>query len=336
MPSTSIHQLRLHRPVAIAAAIVAALAGAPAAQAQSSATMYGLIDMSAGSFQSPGNASKKAVESGNMSTSYWGIKGAEDLGGGLSAQFVLESFMRNDTGLPGRFNSDAFFARNSWVGLAGQFGSVTLGRNTTSLFVNTLVFNAFGDSFGFSPTIRHYFTSGVSQVSGDTGWSDSVKYNSPKFGGLSFNATVAAGEGNGGRNLAGSAMYFDGPLGLGLAWQKVEKGATDPDTTTWQASGSYKLGDAKLFAQYGVISNKTTDIDYKLTDLGGEYALGLGKVLLQWGHISPDSGPSKTTVSLGYDYQMSKRTDVYAVYMSEHKSGLSNGSSYAVGVRHRF
>ena len=156
---------------ALGAGALVALAGA--AHAQSSVSLYGLLDMSVGRFQAPGAAASKGVDSGNMSTSYFGLKGNEDLGGGLGAVFAIESFLRGDTGASGRFNGDVFWARSAYVGLSSNsLGTVTMGRNTTSLFVNTLIFNAFGDSFGFSPSIRHTFTSGT--VTGDTGWADSI------------------------------------------------------------------------------------------------------------------------------------------------------------------
>lgn len=319
----------------LAAGALAALAGA--AQAQSSVSLYGLVDMSVGRFQAPGAAAVKGVDSGNMSTSFFGLKGTEDLGGGLGAVFAIESFMRNDTGAAGRFNGDTFWARSAYVGLnSSSMGTLTLGRNTTSLFVNTLIFNAFGDSFGFSPSIRHTFTSGT--VTGDTGWSDSIKYSSPKFGGASFTAHVAADDENvagSGRNTGFSGLYFGGALGLGFAWQKVEKGTAN-DTTAWQLGGSYAFGGTKVFAQYGSVDNDTTGNDYKITGLGGSIGMGAGAILLQWGRIAPGTGSDRTTFSLGYDYNVSKRTDLYAVYMSDKIDGLSSGSSYAAGIRHRF
>lgn len=319
----------------LAAGALTALAGA--AQAQSSVQLYGLVDMSVGRFQAPGAAAVKGVDSGNMSTSFFGFKGTEDLGSGLGAVFALESFMRSDTGASGRFNGDTFWARSAYVGLASSsLGTVTLGRNTTSLFVNTLVFNAFGDSFGFSPSIRHTFTSGT--VTGDSGWSDSIKYTSPRFGGASFTAHVAADDENvagSGRNTGFSGLYFGGPLGLGFAWQKVKKGTAN-DTTSWQLGGSYALGGTKLFAQYGSVDNDTTGADFKITGLGASVGMGAGAFLAQWGRISPSAGSDRTTFTLGYDHNLSKRTDVYAVYMSDKIDGLSSGNNLAVGIRHRF
>lgn len=315
------------------------LAAAASASAQSGAgvSLYGLVDLSVGRSQSPGGIATKGIDSGKMTTSYWGVKGTEDLGGGMSAVFALESFMRSDTGAAGRFNADTMWARNAYVGLGSKAGQVTVGRNTTSLFVQTLMFNAFGDSFGFSPAIRQYFTS--STVSGDTGWSDSVRYLSPRFGGTSFSLHGALGEGNGGRNLGASVNHGAGPLAVAGAWQRVEKGATVDDTTTWQLAGSYDFGPAKLFAQYGRVKNKTAPNtnDYAITGLGASVSAGsTGKVLVQYGRVSPDTGARLTTFTAGYDYFLSKRTDVYAAWMSERRTGTSNGTTYGAGIRHRF
>lgn len=323
-----------HRLTRLAAACGLALLATGAAHAQSSVQLNGLLDLSVGRTQAPGGTATKGVDSGKMTTSYVGVKGSEDLGGGLSAVFVLEHFLRADTGAAGRFDADTFWARNAYVGVGGSVGTLTLGRNTTSLFVQTLIFNAIGDSFGYSPAIRHYFTSGT--VSGDTGWSDSAKYTSPRFGGATFTLHGAAGEGNGGRNSGASALYFGGPFAAGLAWQQVEKGAGVTDTTTWQLAGSYDFQAAKLFAQYGTVDDDNANTSADITGLGVAVPLGAGKVLLQWGRISPDVGAKRTTTTLGYDHNLSKRTDVYVMFMADKISGLSTGNNASVGVRHRF
>ncbi|MDT7834825.1 porin [Aquabacterium sp. OR-4] len=320
------------RPL-MAALALAAVAGGAAAQ--SSVTIFGLVDLSAGRTQAPGGAAVKGVESGKMTTSYWGLRGQEDLGGGLFGVFSLESFMRSDTGAPGRFDGDGFWARNSFVGLRNELGTLTLGRNTTSLFVQTLQFNALGDSFGYSPSIRHYFTSGT--TTGDTGWSDSVKYVSPKLGGFTATAMGALGEGNGGRNMSLAGHYGAGDLALGATWQKVDKGASVADTTTWQLAGSYAFGPVRLFGQYGEVDNRSTRVDYTIAGLGAAWAVtGQGSLLLQVGRVKPATGAKRGTVSGGYDYYLSKRTDLYAVVMSDRLSGAKNGTSYSVGGRHRF
>ena len=318
----------------LATAIFCAVGASPVVQAQSSVTVFGLVDASVGRFQAPGGTSITAVESGKMTTSNWGIRGSEDLGGGLKASFSIESFFRADVGAVGRFNGDPMFTRSAWVGLSGGFGSVNLGRNTTSLFQNVLRFNAFGDSFGFSPSIRHYFSSNT--ATGDTGWSDSIKYVSPNFGGLFLTLHAAAKETDGGYNKGASATYSGGPLGLSATWQKVEKGATVNDTDTWSLGGSYDFKVIRVFAQYGDVDNDTVVNTFKISGLGASVPIGAGSALLQWGQVKPDTGAKRDTLSVGYDYFLSKRTDVYAVFMNDKLSGVSAGKNYGLGIRHRF
>lgn len=318
-----------------------ALSALGAAQAQSSVTTYGLIDVSFGSTKAPGGITQTTVDSGKLTTSYVGFRGGEDLGGGLSAVFKLEQFLRADTGDQGRFTGDAMWSRNAYVGLSSKdYGTITLGRNTTPLFVATLSFNAFGDSFGYSPSIRHYFTSGT--VTGDSGWSDSVLYNSPSFGGFKFGLAAATKESAGGTSNGGNWSvdlgYSGGPLAAALVVQDVKKDGTTPlaDTRTWQLSGSYDFGVAKTFAQVGKVDNRTTAMTWRLSSIGARVPVGAGAVLAQWGRLAPETGAGRNTLSLGYSHSLSKRTELYVVGMRDKLDGLSAGSSYSVGVRHRF
>lgn len=318
------------------ASLVLAACGATQAQ---SINITGLLDLSIGSAKAPGAANAtKGVDSGRMTTSWIGLNGSEDLGGGLSALWRMEHFLQADTGSAGRFNGDAFWARNSFVGLSSQaLGTVTLGRNTTALFVTTLVNNAFGDAFGFSPSIRHYFTSGT--VTGDTGWSDSIAYYSPKFGGLSFGAAAALKETSNGGNWSANVGYAAGPLSAAVVMQEVKKDGASAvaDTRTWQLAGTYALTDGlKLFGQFGQVDNLSTGADYRISGAGVRAVMGLGALLAQYGHVSADVGGNRNTFSLGYDHFLSKRTDLYAVMMSDKQAGKSGGSAYAVGMRHRF
>lgn len=332
----------MNRSSAFRCALIAAstaLALPATALAQTSVTLAGLLDISAGQSKPAGNPNKTwNVDNGQMTTSWFGVSGTEDLGGGLSALFTVQSFMRADTGASGRFGADTFWARNAFVGLAStSFGRVTIGRNTTPFFVTTLSFNPFGDSFGYSPSIRHYFTSGT--LTGDSGWSDSVLYTTPKIGGATAQLFVAAGEaGSNGRNHGVNLRWGAGALDTAFSWQDVKKdGATAvADTKSWQAAATYDFGVAKLFGQFGNVANKTTGNEYDITGLGASVPVGNGKVLAQWGQIKPETGAKRKTFSAGYDYFLSKRTDLYAVAMSDKVDGLSSGSAFSIGVRHRY
>lgn len=333
----------------LALACLAALCGN--AHAQSSVTLYGLVDVSAGSFQTAGNAKTKAVENGKMTTSYIGFRGIEDLGGGLSAKFTLESFLRADVGASGRSATDPFWARTASVGLAhAQVGTLTLGRNTTTMFVSSLGYNPFGDSFGFSPTIRQYFTDAArGGLYGDSGWSNSAMYVSPTWSGLSVTATVAAGEGAAGatgKNWSTGLKYAVGGFSSMLVFQEVKNGVASipagfEKQRAAQGNVSYDFKVAKLFGQYGKVkTDATADIDTSIFQVGTSVPVGPGAFLLSYGESKSEIGTAaatkRKTTSLGYDYKPSKRTDLYLVYMNDKLTAKNDGNTVAVGMRTRF
>lgn len=321
----------------------ALLLAAFGALAQSSVQIYGTIDMSLGSTKAPGGTAVTGVDSGKLNTSFYGFSGTEDLGGGLSAQFNIESFFRGDTGEQGRFPGDAQFARTSSVGLSHKdFGSINIGRTTTQLFVSTLLFNAFGDSFGYSPSIRHYFASGAGSATGDTGWNDSIAYSSPTLGGFRFGTTVTSeegtsGVGNGG-NWSVGLSYGDGPFMASVVHQNVKKdtAAAVPDTKTTLFGASYDFRVAKAFLQYGEIENTTTNNRTNITGAGVRVPVGSSAFIAQYSTMDLRVGADRDTLSLGYVHSLSRRTDLYAVLISDKLDGLSRGGGYSLGIRHRF
>lgn len=340
-------------PLAAAAVL---LGTSLAAQAQSSVKVYGLMDLNVGRFQLAGAKKTYQVSNGDMSTSFLGFSGKEDLGGGMSAKFAIESFLRPDTGKSGRVaidagtNTDVFWARAANVGLSSSAGTVTLGRSTTTMFISTLIFNPFGDSFGFSPSIRQYYTK---ELIGDSGWSNSVTYNSPNFSGFSAALQGNLGEGATGakgKNLGGNVLYFGGPFAATAAYQDVKNssdvrfGSQYPtgfvDQTAYQLGGSYDLGPVKGFLQYGkVTTNATVKVTAKISQIGLSAPVAGGAVLASYGYDKRTTGAvasnSKIT-SLGYDYNLSKNTDLYAVYMRDAVTGLTNGTTMAAGIRLKF
>jgi predicted porin len=340
---------------AAAAALCLSLGLCAPTFAQSSVSIYGLLDASVGQMQNAGAVKDKRVDSGNMTTSFIGFSGQEDLGGGLKATFAIESFLRGDTGESGRFTGDTFWSRSAIVGLKGAFGSTAIGRNTNPFFVSTLIFNAFGDSFGFSPAIRQILipSTGLNFL-GDTGWSNSIAYSSPKFGGAGFNLianTLDAGQAGNGKNFGGNVVYFGGPLSFTVAVQKVRNFSSTfginpiiltgfQNQTSGQIGLAYDFSVVKLFAQAAKVkSNATVDTDTTILQIGAAVPLGGGKVLAQFGKADADfGGPEVTnkTLTLGYDYNLSKSTDLYAIYMNDRMTGLTNGNTVAAGIRLKF
>jgi predicted porin len=328
-----------------------------------------LVDVYAGSIQYSGDKRTAKVDSNGMTTSWWGVSGSEDLGGGLKADFKISAFFRPDTGAFGRFNgNENFFSRDAWVGLSGGFGSFHVGRDLAPNFLPTVIFNAFGDSFAFSPLVLHANvplfngTNWAAANAGDTGWSNQVRYTTPNFGGFSANLHYQLGEvpGNSSnRNYGGNFLYFNGPFALGGFVHNVR--ANNPGAGTigsvnvgfsqqkaWMLAGKAGVGPVNLYANYEKATNDNYagpagSADSKTASLSADMAVGPGKLMAAYANTkwttSPTSARNNTkrsTFSFGYDYTMSKRTDAYVVLMNDKITGFDRGNSFAVGLRHKF
>jgi predicted porin len=334
-------------------ALGAALLCAAGAHAQSSVQHTGLVDVFAGSMKMAGDASSKSVvDSGGLTTSWFGMKGTEDLGGGLKAHFNLTSFIKVDTGTQGRFTGDTFFSRDANVSLSGGFGSVLLGRWMAPNFLPSVVGNPLGDSFVFSPLILHKDvplfngTGWRSMTPADTGWSNQIVYSTPDIGGFKANLQYQFGEqaGKSGKNNVGvNFFYFGGPLTLTGFYENAD--INTPVNTLlannqkyWMLLGAYDFGMVKPYLSYGEKKiDDTASTKGKTYQVGASAPLGNGKLLAEWVKTewsTPDV--SRKTFTLGYDYNLSKRTDVYAMYMNDKITSQTNGNSFGVGIRHRF
>lgn len=337
-----------------------ALAGGAAAQ--TNVTVSGLLDVYAGSVQMSGQANRAAVvNSGGMTTSWFGFKGTEDLGSGLKAEFALTGFFQVDSGTSGRFGGDNLFSRDANVALSGNFGRVQLGRGLAPNFLPTVLFNPFGDSFAFSPLVVHanvptFGAAGLAWGSvnaADTGWSNQIIYSTPKFGGLSANLHYQFGEqagSNGINNIGVNALYFNGPIGLTAFYHDAQLSNPNPAVTantqeTFMVGGSYDFNVVKAFATWQRSQNDlaatgaevSTD---KLYSVGLSAPVGAGKVLAAYARtdreLAAGGESERSTFSVGYDYFLSKRTDVYAVAMADKITGFDRETSFGLGVRHRF
>jgi predicted porin len=352
----------------VKATAVAAMIGffaAGAAHAQSSVSLYGQVDEWVGATKFPGGDRAWNVGGGGMSTSYWGMKGSEDLGNGYKAIFTLESFFRAQNGQYGRFQGDTFFARNSYVGIQGPIGTFTAGRLTTQLFVSTILFNPFVDSYTFSPMVYHVFlgqgtfpTYTTDQgVTGDSGWNNSVQYTTPDFNGLSGSAMYSFGNTAGdGRSKKYSAqfLYFHGPFAATGVYQYVNFNNTPGDLPTSNAftipgfksqsvaqlGATYDLKYVKFFAQYMYTKNDIEPTSFHVnTGQGGvTVPLGPGMVMASYVYSRSNGGLDQTHKSwaVGYDYPLSKRTDVYAAYLNDKYTSMSTGDTFGVGIRAKF
>ncbi len=357
--------------LAMACIALGALASAQGqAQAQSTSyNIYGVIDITFGSFQlssKPGTPRVTKVDGNQMVTSYLGFKGVEDLGDGLKAGFVLESFLRPDTGAYGRNNAsavvkdDLFWSRAANVYLQSNYGKLTLGRQIDLVYAQAVGYNPFGGAFGLSPTIRLTFGPGTGNDRGDSGWSNAITYATPNMAGATVTASYQPGETTDKSERASYAIaanYVSGPFAAGGSWQTVRSAeapkfdlAKGQRQTFGLLNTSYDFGVAKAFAQYGELSNSgyagTARINTKLYVLGASVPVtAKGKVLASYGASMEKPVESGTTpktkhtvLTLAYDHYLSKRTDIYTAMMfdKEKLAGFKAGNTYLVGVRHAF
>ncbi|WP_250473122.1 porin [Caballeronia sp. GAFFF1] len=194
---------------------------AGAAHAQSSVTLYGIID--AGFVYSNNVAGQKlyAMSSGNVQGSRWGLRGTEDLGGGLKALFVLENGFNVFNGRLGQGGSE--FGRQAYVGLStAQFGTVTLGRQYDSVVDFTGAFEVgsqWATYYGAHP-------GDLDNMNNSNRVNNAIKFTSANYAGFSFGGLYSLG-GNAGqfnRNQIWSVGlgYSQGPLQLGAGYLNVK------------------------------------------------------------------------------------------------------------------
>lgn len=360
----------MYRTIKSKALCFASLVVAGQASAQSGTQIYGLIDMSMYSQQLSGQSRVNSLTNGNVSSSYIGFRGSEDLGDGIKASFQLESFFRADTGEIGRGgNTDTLFHRQAWVGLSSaELGTLRLGRTVSPGWQTIIKYGPFGGPANISPIVMQtYQPSSIhpmmtSRGASDGQWANSVSYSSPVLSGFSAMAVYAPGENSPGGRRAGAMLnYEQGPLGAAVAVEKLsgmslQAGAPAPqlvtqarpsyvatDDSTINAALSYDLTSVKLFGQVArtnLTNTTSSEIKFTTTQLGASIPLGVAKFTLAWGRTEKQqtatSDLRRDTVSAAYTYFLSKRTDLYAVYLNDKVTNLSRGNGVALGLRHVF
>lgn len=286
---------------------LAAVAASGAAFAQSSVTVFGVVDSAVSYVNGKDNWS--GLNSGGNQTSRLGFRGVEDLGGGLKANFWLEAGILADNGSGksgyskagvGEAESDALaFKRRATVGLSGNFGEVRLGRELTAAYNATSRYDVFGQvGFGAS---KLWTDAGVNGDSTTQRVSNMVTYLSPEFSGFRANVNYGFGEdkdaqtgkfsNSASRYMGAGLTYDNGPLSLGLGLERRNSGANtaefdttipatpvfeaEYDVTAWSLGGSYNFGVAKLAAAYRNSEAKWTDGVDNAKDKTKGYYIGL-------------------------------------------------------------
>ncbi|MFZ7335680.1 porin [Comamonas jiangduensis] len=351
---------------------LAAVAVSGAAFAQSSVTVFGVVDQAVTMVN--GGTNWNGINSGGNQTSRLGFRGVEDLGNGLKANFWLEAGLLADQGTGNTTGETGLdFQRRSTVGLEGSFGEVRLGRDLTEAFKATSRYDVFGQvGLGVSRLwANNTLGNGVSSVAlTSQRVSNMVTYVSPNISG--FKAAVnygfgeVQGENRDSRYVGAGLTYDNGPLSLGLSGERSNRGANSnvtSDVTAWALGGSYNLGVVKLAAAYRDSKAKILTGDKNKAKgyyFGVSAPVGAaGEVKASYnryeGQIAGLDKHKADQFALGYVHNLSKRTAVYGTYayiknkdngaldVNLNGTGTTgtlkdNGSQHGlqVGVRHAF
>lgn len=276
---------------------------AAAAQAQTSVTIYGIVD--AGVFYQnkagANNNSLFAVNSGGLSGSRLGFKGSEDLGGGLKANFQMEMGFNADTGTVGQTDTGSMlFGRTSTVGLSGNFGSINLGRQTDFAYSGTAGGIATFSHAGYVGAFSKVDGNTQARLQGDR-TNNSIRYDMPQFGGLNGGVMVGLGEqaggGSAGAVYAAGLKYDNGPLAFGGDYYQSKEGTTPADRNLINAGGVPPASVANGGVNAGATATKTFT-------LGASYNFGFGKLYGNWSRVTmlslnPAAATANQTINSG-------------------------------------
>jgi predicted porin len=314
----------------IAAAVLATLG--TSALAQSSVTMYGRLNLTLEN-QKDGNTSTKGLFN---NASRIGMKGVEDLGGGLKAGFQIEHGFNADTGAQ---SQSAFWARQSEVFLSGGFGTVRLGNFTSEAYYATADYVSLHNHDTGSSEDKLYAYIGRN--------TDKIAYRSPAMGGFTAEAAISLRDGNpapADRTIDLAVNYGAGPLHIGAGYEK------NGDANQFAVSGLYEMGAITLGGylqrdKNGLLANGGNRTTLRFS---GMYTMGNTELHANFGRAGNYSEADDTAanqITLGVNYNLSKRTKVYGYFTRVSNDANANYAvatpgtdfrSLAAGVRHNF
>ena len=340
---------------------LAAIAASSAAFAQSSVSLYGVVDASVESVK--GDKTVTAVSSDNLASSRVGFKGTEDLGNGLKANFVLETAVKVDTGANGG-GSTRFFDRAAWVGVSGGFGELRLGRQDSAIGLlagNSSILGA--QAYDDLKIAKTFSGDAYRRVD------NAITYVLPKFvDGLSaqLQYSTAAGSSSAvgtenadkiGSNYGLNVQYAAAGFSAGLGYINAKRSTTVDDTGVLAYLG-YDFGVAKLTGYFE--QDERDSAAEKLQVVGGRVDVPVGKdfkLQASYSQVKDQSlsatdtvGDDAKIVALKGVYTLSKRTSVYALFTNVNNdkgsklalsgatlaTGDKSSRGLAVGVSHKF
>lgn len=325
---------------------LAVLAASGAAMAQSSVTLYGVADIGF-AHEDNGSTTVNRLDSGNLNGSRWGVKGVEDLGGGLKAIFTLEAGLSLDTGA--QADAARTFNRQSFVGVQSGFGTVKFGRQMNPVYATASTWDSFGDALaGDSSRLFSYNGSRtdnmVSYNYSSNGFYGELQYG---LGEVAGNNSIT-GANSAGRTAGMFVGYKAGPFDVVLTHQNIHNAPYTTATKMTLLGGNYNFGMVKLFAAYA--QEKTLGVgakDQKDAHLGLTAPIGsAGTVELSY--LRKDdtlANMDAHQVAIGYIHTLSKRTALYTSYSQLTNESLASykvttpgndDKLFNIGIRHSF
>jgi predicted porin len=356
----------------LALAVLGAFAGA--ASAQSSVTIYGSLDLgitksnggtSGNNGGAAGNgAQAKAWTLQSANAPRLGFRGNEDLGGGLSAQFQIEHRFNVDTGT--QANSAAFWQGRSYLQLSSaSAGRVYLGRDYTPAFWPAVKSDPFGwDGVGQAglDMWAGFRTPNANATGANVRSANTIGYKSPSFGGLTAQVATALGENVVGRDDGLNVEYGAGPIYAALGYERVRENGSNAAATlsntmigTNTQSGDslvnfalhYDFGMVKPMFYYARAKVGQLGVTNKFWSLGALAPIGPGNLKAIYyrvdynPRVQPVVGgltqnPDLKKFGLGYDYPLSKRTNLYADVGVTRADTRTSNTTYSFGAKHTF
>lgn len=339
-PTAPLAATRRHCTLVVASLGLGLLAAT--AQAQSTVTIYGIIDQGvakANGGSTPGtllpgrgtNPNTWSMKAGN--TSRLGFRGQEDLGEGRYARFQIEHRFASDTGASS--NANVFWLGRSVVAIGSRdLGEVYLGREYSAAYWVALNADptlwSYVSQLGSPYTYANYTPVATTIEASNIRWANSLGYKSPNLGGLTFEVATALGEGTRPRSTSANAQFRRGPLWLGAAMDRLDSrthmellaagydfGVINPLVSVSQAKGGLN-GNGKAYS------------------LGATMPTGFGRVLANFGSYRPATGLDSTMFATGAQLDLSKRTLLYANLGSAKRDGLTRTTAYDLGIKHTF
>ncbi len=347
---------------------------AGAASAQNSVTVGGIVDAGINSIKL-GSKSALKISEGGLAASQLAVRGTEDLGGGFKAIFDLNMGISIDTGdgnIPSVAGSTGVaFTRNAWMGLDSNGGSLKMGRQYTPQFLTLLRSDVFGLN-GIMGSGNLWFSTVAADQPGlqaqQVRQNNSIQYATPTGFPVIFSLMYGAGEAetpskSSGRLIDWSLGYASGPFWAAVSRQERKSGsaaapAASPDTSVNQLiAATYQIGAFRLG---GNIGNQKTDragtASTKLAGINGVYqTAGAWKFMAAYQKRDVSGTTNdQNAYTVGFDYDLSKRTSLYGRMLTFKNSGTSNlqlggytftagsaaagedGRSIMFGVAHRF